>query len=251
MLSDAQIERYSRHILLPEMDISGQEKLVESHALLIGAGGLGSPAAIYLVASGLGELTICDDDRVDLSNLQRQIVHSTVDVGKPKVRSAKETLNALNPEVRINCIAHRLYEKELNDIVESVDAVVDASDNFTTRFAVNRACVETGTPLISGAVIRTKGQLAVFNKKVVDGPCYQCLYDSDAEDPSENCSEQGVFAPLAGVIGSMMACETIKIITGIGKPAYGRLTLFDAENLQYRSVNTRGDPDCPICRQNR
>lgn len=244
-LSDEQLLRYSRQIMLPQIDIGGQERLLASSVLIIGMGGLGAPVAMYLAAGGIGKLTLVDFDAVDLSNLQRQIIHSTQDIGRPKVASARDHLTAINPECHIQTLDQRLSEEELREQIDLHDVVVDCSDNFETRFAINRACVNTGTPLVSGAVIRMEGQISVFQPGQDDGPCYACLYREEGEDETR-CSETGVLAPVVGIIGSMQATETIKLLVGM-KSIQGRLILLDAERMQFREMRLKKDPDCPVC----
>lgn len=245
-MNDAQLLRYSRQILLPDVDIDGQEKLLQSRVLIVGLGGLGSPVAMYLAAAGVGYLVLVDDDNVELSNLQRQIIHNTAMVGQSKVNSAVSALHALNPEVEIIALNKRLSEKELKEQVLQVDAVVDCSDNFNTRFAINKACVENCTPLISGAAIRLEGQIAVFDSRLEQSPCYRCLYEETIEE-TLNCATTGVLAPLVGVIGSMQALETIKVLCGFGEPLVGRLQCYDARYGQWRELKLKKDKDCPVC----
>ncbi|SEG75935.1 HesA/MoeB/ThiF family protein [Marinobacterium lutimaris] len=246
MLSDEQLLRYSRQIMLPEVEIDGQEAWLNSRVLIVGLGGLGSPAAIYLASAGVGHLVLVDDDQVDLTNLQRQIVHTSDRVGEPKVESAKQTLAALNPDIRIDTLASRLEGEALIEQVEAADLVLDCSDNFTTRFALNRACVATGTPLVSGAAIRFDGQISVFDSRVPGAPCYQCLY-AEGEDEALSCSESGVFAPLVGIVGSTQAAEALKVLAGIGEPLVGKLLMLDARRMEWRSLKLRADPACPVC----
>jgi adenylyltransferase/sulfurtransferase len=243
-MNDAELQRYSRHILLPAIDIAGQEKLARARVLLLGLGGLGSPVAMYLAAAGVGHLTLVDPDRVELTNLQRQIVHDTQSLGLEKTASAKQRLAALNPHVQIATIDSRLEAAALDEQVRLADAVVDATDNFASRFAVNAACVRTGKPLISGAIVRFEGQVAVF---APGGPCYRCLYSDEGEAPDEPCSQFGVFAPAVGVVGSLQAAETLKVLLGIGAPLIGRLLLFDALRAEWREVRLKKDPNCPVC----
>jgi adenylyltransferase/sulfurtransferase len=243
-LDDDQLLRYSRQIMLPAIGIEGQERLQGSHALIIGLGGLGSPVSIYLAAAGVGRLTLVDFDRVELSNLQRQIVHTTGRIGQPKVESARHALEGLNPEVEIHCIPRRLEAGELLDQVAAADVVIDGSDNFTTRFAVNSACFTAGTPLVSGAAIRWEGQVSVFSGR--EGPCYQCLYPADGQ-VDESCSANGILAPVVGMIGSLQATEAIKLLTGAGEPLFGRLLLLDALTMEWRTLKLRADPACPVC----
>jgi len=245
-MNDDQLLRYSRQIMVPQFDITGQEKLLASRALIVGMGGLGSPAAMYLAAAGVGHLVIADFDTVDLSNLQRQIVHGSDDIGRAKVDSARDTLQALNPEIRITACNQRLQGDELLGEVQQADVVVDGSDNFTTRFAINRACVQAGTPLVSGAAIRMEGQLSVFHPAARGGPCYHCLY-REGEELRESCSETGIVAPLAGVIGSLQAVEAIKVLLGLGQTLDGRLLLLDALTMEWREVKLSKDPNCPVC----
>ena len=244
-MRDKQLLRYSRQILLPSLGVGGQERLLSSRVLIVGMGGLGAPAAMYLAAAGVGCLLIADFDRVDLSNLQRQIIHTTERIGLPKVESARQTLAALNPEVRIEAIGQPLESAILPGLLARTDLVVDASDNFATRFAINAACFEAGVPLVSGAAIRMEGQVAVFSGQA-GGPCYQCLYPSGGA-VDETCTANGVLAPLVGIIGSIQAVEAIKVLTGIGKPLLGRLLLLDALCMEWRSVRLRPDPRCPVC----
>jgi adenylyltransferase/sulfurtransferase len=242
-MDDKQLLRYSRHILLPQIDVRGQEKLLASRVLIIGLGGLGSPAAMYLAASGVGNLVLVDHDRVDLTNLQRQIVHATERVGQDKVASAAQGLDALNPGVRVTTINQKLEGAALEEQIQQVDAVVDTTDNFASRFAINEACMRAGKPLISGAVVRFEGQVAVFPP---GGPCYRCLY-TEGSGPDEACATLGVLAPAAGIIGSIQAVETLKVLLGIGQTLAGRLLLFDALNMEWREMKLRQDPACPVC----
>jgi adenylyltransferase/sulfurtransferase len=244
-MDDNQLLRYSRQILLPEIGIEGQQRLRDASALVIGVGGLGSPAAMYLAAAGMGRLELVDDDRVDLSNLQRQIAHTTAAVDEPKVVSAMRTLEALNPEVDIVTRAHRLDGTALAEAAARATVVLDCSDNFATRFAVNAACQAAAKPLVSGAAIRWEGQVAVFGG-VPGGPCYRCLYSEDGVDDMR-CSENGVAAPLVGVIGSMQALEALKLVCGAGESLHGRLLVFDGLRLQWRELRLRRDPACPVC----
>lgn len=245
-MNDNQLLRYSRQIMLPDVDLDGQEKLLAARVLIIGMGGLGSPVAMYLAAAGIGHLILADFDTVDLSNLQRQIAHTTDRIGQPKVESAAQTLRALNPDIRITTIAQALDAELLAAQVANADVVVDCCDNFTTRFAVNAACVAAKVPLVSGAAIRLEGQLAVFDNRRADCPCYRCLYDADSEE-NTTCAANGVLAPLVGVIGSMQALETIKLIVGFGAGLAGKLLLFDARYSQWRELKLPKDSDCPVC----
>jgi len=245
-MNDEQLLRYSRQIMLPEMDIAGQQKLVDASVLIIGMGGLGCPAAMYLSAAGVGHLIIADDDTVELTNLQRQIAHGQINLGESKVESAEATLKRLNPDVQVKRIEQRLEGEALDKAVAEADVVVDACDNFTTRFAINRSCIKNGKPLVSGAAIRMEGQVAVFNSQDPQSPCYQCLY-SEGDDDDASCSHNGVMAPLVGIIGSVQAMETIKLITDIGRNLAGRLLLLDAATMQWREMKLPRDESCPAC----
>ncbi len=248
-VNDQQLLRYSRQIMLPDVDIEGQEKLLAARVFIIGLGGLGSPVAMYLAAAGVGHLILADFDRVDLSNLQRQIAHTTDRIGQTKVESAAQALHALNPDVQITSIEQALDADSLANQIKNADVVVDCCDNFTTRFAVNAACVAAKIPLVSGAAIRLEGQVAVFDNRDSASPCYRCLYDEDSED-NTTCAANGVLAPLVGVIGSMQALETIKLITGFGKTLAGKLLVFDARYSQWRELKLPKDHACPICSAN-
>lgn len=245
-MDDQQLLRYSRQILLPQIGVEGQQRLLDAHIALIGAGGLGSPVAMYLASAGVGRLTIADHDDVDLSNLQRQILHSSHDLGRPKVESAKERLATLNPDVDVLTLNTRIDAAQLQDLAQQADVIVDASDNFVTRFAVNAACVANRTPLVSGAAIRMEGQLSVFIPSRPDSPCYRCLY-REGEEPDQTCTDNGVLAPVVGVIGSLQALEALKLLTGIGETLCGRLLVFDGLNQDWRSIGLSRDPDCPVC----
>ena len=249
MLNDDQLLRYSRHIMLPEIDISGQERLLDSHVLILGAGGLGSPAALYLAASGVGKLTLCDGDAVDLTNLQRQIIHNTASIGLSKAQSAKRTLTGINPEVQITALEKFVQDTELTQLVAEVDAVVDASDNFATRHSVNKACVIHQKPLISGAVVRFEAQVSVFDLRRPGSPCYHCLYPEEGETEDMPCSIMGVFSPLTGIIGSIQAAETIIILLNISVTLSGRIQLLNGLTMNWRTINLHKDPACMVCRQ--
>jgi adenylyltransferase/sulfurtransferase len=246
-VNDQQLLRYSRHILLAELGIEGQERLRAAHALVVGAGGLGCPAALYLAASGIGRLTLADPDKVDLTNLQRQILYRTDSVGAKKVDAARSALNALNPEVEIVSLAQRLDERNLKPLVEACDLVLDCSDNFATRHALNRACVHAKKPLVSGAAIRFDAQVAVFDLRKADAPCYGCLYPEDGEIEEVQCSTMGVFAPLTGVIGALQAMEAVKLLAQAGATLSGRLLLLDAKESEWRTVRVKKDPACAVC----
>lgn len=245
-MNDQQLLRYSRQILLPQIDIEGQRKLLNARVLVIGVGGLGSPVTLYLAGAGVGQLTLVDPDQVELSNLQRQILHDSEAIGLPKVESARRRLQDLNPEVEVRAVADRLEGEDLEAAVAQADVVVDGSDNFATRFAVNIACVRAGRPLVSGAAIRMEGQVAVFDSRRPDGACYHCLF-REGEENEETCSQTGVIAPLLGIIGSVQAMETLKLLLGIGQSLQDRLLLFDALGMHWREIRIRRDPQCPIC----
>lgn len=247
--TDEQIERYSRHIMLPEVGGVGQIKMLEAKVLLIGAGGLGSPAAYYLAAAGIGNMGIVDFDRVDLSNLQRQIIHSTERIGMLKTESAKKTIEALNPDVKVTLFNEKLTSKNILRIFEGYDYILDGTDNFATRYLINDACVMTGKTNIHGSIFRFEGQATVF--KPGDGPCYRCLYP---EPPPPglvpNCQEGGVLGVLAGVIGNLQVVETLKLILGIGNPLVGTLLIYDALNSEFRKLKLKRDVNCPVCSSN-
>lgn len=244
-MNDEQLLRYSRQIMLPQIDIAGQEKLLASRALIIGMGGLGSPVAMYLASAGVGQLVIVDDDKVELSNLQRQIAHGVTDIGSAKVASAKQTLINLNPDINVTCIDKRLSDDELAKEIQLADVVIDGTDNFTTRFAINAACVKHQTPLVSGAAIRMEGQVSVFNK-TQDSPCYRCLYKDEGELDA-TCSENGVLSPVVGIIGSIQATEAIKVLLNIGECLDGKLLMLDALHMELRTLKLKKDPKCPVC----
>jgi adenylyltransferase/sulfurtransferase len=244
-MTDDRLSRYSRQIMLPGFGREAQARLQASRVLIVGLGGLGSPAGMYLAAAGVGQLLLADFDAVDLSNLQRQILHTTERLGRPKADSAVATLRALNPDVELEPIKRSLNAPRLAELAGRVDLVVDASDNFQTRFAVNAACAAARLPLVSGAAIRTEGQVAVFSGRP-GGPCYQCLYPDDGGNDA-NCSLEGVLAPVVGIIGSIQATEAIKVLTNYGKPLFGRLLLLDALTMQWRELRIPADPACPIC----
>ncbi|MCX8048198.1 MAG: molybdopterin-synthase adenylyltransferase MoeB [Methylohalobius sp.] len=245
-MNDELLLRYSRQILLPQIDIWGQERLIQAKVLIVGAGGLGCPAAIYLAAAGIGHLTIADPDQVEISNLQRQIAHATCDIGKPKAISTQETLRALNPTVQVKALCQRLTGQILTAQVKQADLVLDCSDNFATRFELNRACVRSGTPLVSGAATRFEGQVAVFDPRREDSPCYNCLYP-DQEELGERCAEAGIIAPLTGIIGSIQALEAIKLLLGIGQTLTGYLLLLDGLKMEWSRLKLPRHPYCPTC----
>ncbi len=245
-MNDNQLLRYSRQIMLPQIDIAGQQKLLNAKVLIVGAGGLGSPAAIYLAAAGVGHITIYDNDTVDLSNLQRQIAHYTADIGTGKAISSCETLNKLNPEVQVHAVQQRLEGDKLDEEVKNADVVLDCSDNFKTRFAINQACVKLQTPLVSGAAIRFEGQVSVFTSGQNNSPCYNCLYSSDGEE-LQNCATNGVIAPITGIVGSIQALEAMKLILGIGETLTGRLLLIDGLTMEINTMRLRKNTNCPTC----
>jgi molybdopterin/thiamine biosynthesis adenylyltransferase len=246
-LDDTQRLRYSRHLLLNEFGEEAQERLLASHALVIGAGGLGSTALLYLASSGVGRITVCDGDRVDVTNLQRQVIHRLDSVGRPKVASAASTLAALNPDIRVEALEERADAERLHALARTADVVLDCSDNFATRHAINRACVAHRKPLVSGAGIRFDGQITVFDLRHDDAPCYHCLFAEDARSPEERCATLGVFAPLVGILGTFQAMEAIKLLTGIGETLHGRLLLFDALSSGWHEVRLSRDPNCRVC----
>jgi adenylyltransferase/sulfurtransferase len=246
-VNDEQLLRYSRHILLDEMGIEAQQRLLDATALVVGAGGLGSPAALYLAAAGVGRLLLADGDAVDLTNLQRQVLHRQDRVGQSKAESGRRTLAELNPGVDVVPIVARLEGESLRAAVADADVVLDCCDNFATRHAVNRACVQAGVPLVSGAAIRFDGQLAIFDPRRDDSPCYHCLFpESDAVD-EVRCATMGVFAPLTGIVGTMQAAEALKLLGGFAVPMTGRLLLLDARTMQIDTIRVPRDPACPVC----
>lgn len=245
-MNDDALLRYSRQIMLPDIDIAGQEKLLAAKVLIVGLGGLGSPAALYLAATGVGHLVLVDFDTVDLSNLQRQIAHGTDDIGRPKVESAREAIHALNPDTLVSCINVRLDADTLADVIADIDLVVDGSDNFDTRFMINDVCVETKTPLVSAAAIQLEGQIMVYDPNVTDCACYRCLYE-DANDGRLNCAENGVAAPVVGIMGTLQAMEALKLIVGFGETLAGHLLVFDAKNMEWRKLTLPRNPGCSTC----
>jgi molybdopterin/thiamine biosynthesis adenylyltransferase len=246
-MNDQQLLRYSRHILLDEIGIEGQQKLLAAHALVIGAGGLGSPAALYLASAGIGRITLVDDDTVELTNLQRQIAHSTGRIGQLKAESAKLALHQINPEIEVVALAERANPARLLELVQTASVVLDCSDNFATRHAVNRACVAHKVALVSGAVIRFDGQVSVFDPRHGDLPCYACLFPEDQAFEDAACSSMGVFAPLVGIVGAMQAAEALKLVLAIGTSLAGRLLLLDGLNMEWTSIGIARNPACPVC----
>lgn len=246
-MNDNQLLRYSRHILLDEIGIEGQEKLLAAHALVIGAGGLGSPAAYYLASAGIGKITLVDNDTVDLTNLQRQILHTTERIGQPKAQSGRQTLALINPEVEVVALQERLEGERLSQLVAQADVVLDCSDNFATRHAINRACVAHKTPLVSGAAIRFDGQVSVFDTRNAASPCYCCLFPQEQNFEEVQCSTMGVFAPLVGIVGAMQAAEALKLVAGIGHSLAGRLLLLDARNMEWTDIKIARSSSCSVC----
>ena len=249
-MNDQQLLRYSRHILLDEIGIEGQERILAAHVLIIGAGGLGSPAALFLGSAGVGQITLVDDDEVDLTNLQRQIAHTTARVGQPKVRSAATAVQAINPEVTVHCVQARADAALLDTLVAQATVVLDCSDNYATRHAINAACVRQRKPLVAGAAIRFDGQVTVVDPRNPDSPCYACLFAPSADFEEVQCSTMGVFAPLVGVIGAMQAAEALKLIAQAGPSLAGRLLMLDARHMQWSSLNLRRDAQCSVCGPN-
>jgi molybdopterin-synthase adenylyltransferase len=246
-VNDAQLLRYSRHILLDELGVEGQERLLGSHALLIGAGGLGSPVALYLGSAGVGRITVIDDDTVDETNLQRQIAHNLARVGRPKADSVREAIAAINPDVQVNAIRQRADDALLDALVPTADVVIDGCDNFATRQMVNRACVRHRKPLVSGAAIRLDGQLAVFDAREAEAPCYACVFPPQADVEEVRCATMGVFAPLVGIVGTLQAAEALKILSGLGSRLTGRLLMVDGRELAFHEIALKRDPTCPVC----
>jgi molybdopterin-synthase adenylyltransferase len=246
-MTDEQLLRYSRHILLEEIGVEGQERLLASHALVIGAGGLGSPVALYLGTAGVGRITIVDHDSVDLTNLQRQIAHSLERVGQPKALSARQGIAAINPEVQVEPVVARADAQLLDEWVPQADVVIDCSDNFATRHAINAACVRHRKPLVSGAAIRMDGQLSVFDTRQPDSPCYACVFPPGDEFEETRCATMGVFAPLVGIIGTMQAAEALKILAGTGESLAGRLLMLDARSMAWNEVRVPRNAGCEVC----
>ncbi|MFZ2856275.1 HesA/MoeB/ThiF family protein [Acidovorax sp.] len=246
-MTDEQLLRYSRHILLDEVGIEGQERILASHALIIGAGGLGSPAALFLGSAGVGHITLVDNDVVDLTNLQRQIAHTTARVGQPKVASAAQAVTAINPEVRVTALQARADAALLDTLVPQATVVLDCSDNYATRHAVNAACVRHGKPLVAGAVIRFDGQITVVDPRDAHSPCYACVFPPEAAFEEVQCSTMGVFAPLVGVVGAMQAAEALKLLSGAGPSLAGRLLMLDGRAMEWSTMHLNRHPHCPVC----
>lgn len=248
-MNDDQLLRYSRHILVDELGIDAQQRFLDAHAIVIGAGGLGSPAAMYLAASGVGALTLVDHDTVDLTNLQRQILHGTASIGRRKVDSAHDTLARLNPDITLHPLAERIDEAWLDRHVPGADVVLDCTDNFATRHAINRACVKYRVPLVSGAALRFDGQISTFDLRDDASPCYACVFPEDEPFEETACATMGVFAPLVGIIGAMQAAEALRVIAGIGEPLVGRLLMLDALRMQWRTMRIARQEGCAVCGQ--
>jgi len=248
-MNDDQLLRYSRHILVDEIGIEAQQRFIDAHAIIVGAGGLGSPAAMYLAAAGVGRLTLVDADTVDLTNLQRQILHVSASVGRKKVESGRDTLAQINPEVSVNAVAERVDDAWLDREVPGAAVVLDCTDNFTTRHAINRACVKHGVPLVSGAALRFDGQISTFDFRDEASPCYACVFPEDQPFEEVACSTMGVFAPTVGIIGSMQAAEALKVIGRIGTPLSGRLTMLDSLRMEWTTMRISRQTDCPVCKE--
>jgi len=246
-MNDQQLLRYSRHILLDEIGIEGQQRLLDASVLVIGAGGLGSPAALYLAAGGVGRIVLVDDDDVDLTNLQRQVMHTTARIGQPKVASGREALLQINPDIEVVALRERLQGARLAELAGAVDVVLDCSDNFATRQAVNRACVAAGVPLVAGAAIRFDGQISVYDVRDPASPCYACLFPEDSRFEDVACSSMGVFAPLVGIVGTMQAAEALKLLAGVGRSLAGRLLMLDGRAMEWTEIGVARNPSCPVC----
>jgi molybdopterin/thiamine biosynthesis adenylyltransferase len=246
-MTDDELLRYSRHILLNEIGIEGQERITGSHALIVGAGGLGSPVALYLGSAGVGEITVIDDDTVDMTNLQRQIAHTSDRVGQPKVESIRAAISAINEQVKVNTVQARADAELLNEWVAQADVVLDCCDNFATRHAINAACFEHGKPLVSGAAIRFDGQICVYDSRSANSPCYACLFPPDTDFEETRCATMGVFAPLVGIIGSMQAAEALKLLSGAGKPLTGRLLMLDGRSMEFTEIAIARQTGCTVC----
>jgi molybdopterin-synthase adenylyltransferase len=246
-MTDDQLLRYSRHILLNEVGVEGQEKLLAAHALVIGAGGLGSPVALYLGTAGVGHITIVDNDVVDMTNLQRQIAHNLSRVGINKAQSARQSIAAINPEVEVTCIEQRADVALLSSLVAKADVVIDCCDNFSTRHAINAACVQHKKPLVSGAAIRFDGQVTVYDSRDGKSPCYACVFPPESTFEETRCATMGVFAPLVGIIGSIQAAEALKLLSGAGKPLTGRLQMLDGRSMEWNEVRLPRNPACVVC----
>ena len=246
-MNDNQLLRYSRHILLDDVGIDGQEQIRAAHALVIGAGGLGSPVALYLGSAGVGQITLVDHDTVDLTNLQRQVAHTSARIGWPKVESAREAIAAINPEVRVHALQQRADAALLDSLVPQADVVLDCSDNFQTRHAVNAACVRHGRPLVSGAAVRFDGQISVYDRRDSRSPCYACVFPPGADFEEVRCATMGVFAPLVGIIGTMQAAEALKLLCGAGRSLAGRLLMLDGRAMEWTELSLPRHAGCPVC----
>lgn len=246
-MTDDDLLRYSRHILLEELGVEGQERLARSHALVVGAGGLGSPVALYLGTAGVGRITLVDHDHVDLTNLQRQVAHAMARLGQPKAESARAAIAGLNPGVQVQAVTGRADDTLLDELLPGVDVVLDCTDNFATRQLLNAACVRHGRPLVSGAAIRFDGQVSVFDTRDAASPCYACLFPGDSAPEETRCATLGVFAPLVGIIGSIEAAEALKLLAGVGRPLTGQLLMLDARSMEWTPLRTPRRPDCPVC----
>jgi molybdopterin/thiamine biosynthesis adenylyltransferase len=246
-MNDNQLLRYSRHILLPQIAYEGQEKLTQSHALIVGAGGLGSPVALYLAAGGVGTLTICDFDAVDLTNLQRQIIHTTASLDVNKALSAQQSISAINPDIQVHTVQQKSTQASFTELAKQADVVIDCSDNFATRYTLNRICFELKKPLVSGAAIGFDGQITVFDFRDEASPCYHCLFPDDGSETEMRCAENGVFSPLVGMIGTAQAAEAMKLLMGIGTSLQGRLLLLDSLSMDWRTIKLSRDPACAVC----
>lgn len=245
-MEDEELLRYSRQIMLPDFDIAGQEALNQARVLIVGIGGLGSPAALYLGAAGIGQLILCDDDQVELTNLQRQIAHNTASLGENKASSAKATIAAINPHVEVSVISQRLDEAELNAALANVDVVLDCTDNFETRYLINELCWRAGVPVVSGAAIRWEGQVSVFDPQTPNAPCYRCLYPS-GDSAALNCADNGVIAPLVGIVGTCQAIEAIKYVSGVGETLVGYVLYLDSKYMEWRKLKLSRREHCPVC----
>jgi molybdopterin-synthase adenylyltransferase len=246
-MTDDQLLRYSRHILLDEVGVEGQERFLQSHAVIVGAGGLGSPVALYLGTAGVGTITVVDHDAVDVTNLQRQIAHNLARVGRPKAESVREAIAAINPDVLVRPVVMKVDAQALDEIVPHADVVLDCCDNFATRQAINRACFAHGKPLVSGAAIRMDGQVSVFDPRRADSPCYACVFPPDQELEEARCATMGVFAPLVGIIGAMQASEALRLLAGVGTSLAGRLQMLDGRSMEWSEMRVRRDPACCVC----
>ena len=246
-MNDAQLLRYSRHLLLEDIDVEGQEKLLNAHVLVIGAGGLGSAAAPYLAAAGVGHITLVDHDEVDLTNLQRQIMHTDAMVGKSKVASGKQFLNQLNPSIQIETIQAKATAALLDELLPSVDIVLDCTDNFSTRHLINASCVKYQKPLVSGSALRFDGQISVFDPRMTTSPCYACIFSPDENFEEVSCASMGIFSPLVGIIGAIQAAQALQVLIQFGEPLVGRMLLWDARTTQVDQIRIARNPDCPVC----